>query len=371
MLMVLKYKIRILIIIILVSSFSLQPSGAVQNFQGSIVKISSCPVGGSYEVVIADNYAYIVNNDGMYVVDIHEISTPSQIGLFECGPSLSLDIKDDIAYLTNGNTLKLVNISNPALPILMNQIEESRPVNEVTINGDLAFTANHEYGLVIYNISNPYSPTKIIEFNPGGHGISTQIRDNICYYSNREHGLQLINVSDPYSPELLTTVLGTESAWLSQLYGSVAYLGCHELGIKIVDISDPLNAFVIKSYVPGGEVMGLSGNDEYLYIADCTDDGIELLNVTDPSNIEVINVYSGAGDVHKLYFDGEYAYLADFGTISTPGEGFTIIQYDPEAIEEGTTETYGFPLLGSILGFVIIAIVFSISTKKRNHEKIK
>lgn len=72
------------------------------------------------QIAIQDNIAYTQQNDGLYLLDISQPDTPTELGRYRTTDYLfDLTVRGQYAYLVGENDLKIVDIADPANPALV------------------------------------------------------------------------------------------------------------------------------------------------------------------------------------------------------------------------------------------------------------
>lgn len=141
-------------------SFAVEAFGSYAYFAGSyhghfrIVDISNinAPVetgltynvlGTAYQIGIWGNYAFVPsNNDTLYAIDITNKTAPTVINKINLGSQgLGICLANDYAYVSTGNGIKIVDVSNPSNMTILNtygsgsygRIKEDFPKNRIYV----------------------------------------------------------------------------------------------------------------------------------------------------------------------------------------------------------------------------------------------
>lgn len=124
---------------------------------GSALHVRSCdPVvasGTTAYVTLRGGSACGPAEDGLYIYDISNVTSPVQKSLFRISTPGGLGIKDSVVFVCRGNSgMTLVNVKNPSAPTLMYTITDGSYIDVIPY-GDLliCYVAT---GLFIYDISN-------------------------------------------------------------------------------------------------------------------------------------------------------------------------------------------------------------------------
>ena len=132
-----------------------------------------------------------IDAQDILINDIDSLRTSSGMDLTKTadisdGMANDVEIVGSIAYVANGwGGLEILNVSNPAVPTLISEIEDGGNAQNLEIMGNYAFVAEHEDGLKIYDISTPSSPLKYRSLMMEGLLLTSVFRDHM-------HMLQMV-----------------------------------------------------------------------------------------------------------------------------------------------------------------------------------
>lgn len=277
--------------------------------QGRLTVVSSSRAGVGYGVHVDAGYAYITNNDGVVIFDVHEPGHPREIGSIQTGFSPDLFTEAGWAYIASERGLVMADVSDPASPQLVGEVDGEGTAHRVRVDGSYAYLAGSK-GLEIVDISNPSAPVEVAYLS-GGEAWGVDLYEGLAYLAVPDRGLEVIDVRDPSSPKKIRTVSGTRGAFDVHIHQAVAYLGCHAAGIRILSLMEKESPQIIGRYLDddGGEALGVWGDGEYLYVAD--NFGVKVLDVKDPTRPYELGEYGGLNGAHDLYVDGAFVYVAE------------------------------------------------------------
>ncbi len=136
-------------------------------------KITDIQIGTNIETIFPyQGKLYIGSQDGMYIYGIANPLTPNYLGHYwhitSCDPVV---VQGDYAYVTlrNGsdcrfgeNILDVINIRNPSFPELLHTQTMLNP-HGLAVQGNRLFVCEGKHGLKVFDISNPAVPN-LIEF---------------------------------------------------------------------------------------------------------------------------------------------------------------------------------------------------------------
>jgi len=347
-------KIFKLIIIILSVAASLNAQSV------DIEYVSSILWSNVKDVVLDSNYAYCAFSDGLVVLDISDLTSPSFVAqLFLENGAENLDISGNHVFVVNGSPqMNIIDVSNPLSPLIANGYVASQIV-DVDIDGNYAYLAQKNEGIQILDISDPENPIFMGSCSTSVYASRLMVQGDYAYAAaefSPDPGLQIIDVSDPSAPFFLGNLpiegnphdlyitggyayfatsgpgqlhvidisnpalptqaglftIPTQQA-VSSVFtsGDYSYLGVGSLGLNIVNVSDPSNPFFTGSLnisdTPNNNIL-VRGSFVYLPGVD----GLHIIDVLDPYNPGLAGRYDAPqGLTYDVCVSGNYAYVAN------------------------------------------------------------
>lgn len=249
------------------------------------------------------------------LADATEIGIVGHIG----GASLTVDVQGDYAYVGEGTQLTILDVSNPAAPVVAGKSPVFLDVvQDVTVEGNYAYVSLGYEGIAILNITDPSAPIIVgtLAMPLYSHAGDTVVAGQYAYvYDNSEGLLMIIDVANPAAPSHTGSIyLGGDIRGLS-VAGGYAYMITPD-SLIFIDVADPENPFVAHEYelaVVWGwseaEDMVVAGG--YAYILTTTN-LVRVLDITNPGS----PIEGGIADIFqyslKITVAGEYAYVVDY-----------------------------------------------------------
>ncbi|MEJ2616956.1 MAG: hypothetical protein P8Z35_18520 [Ignavibacteriaceae bacterium] len=157
------------------------------------------------DLIIKNNYAYIPNGNGLGIYDISNPINPISIGMIYGGYVEAVTIKNQYAFCIGWEGFSIYDISNQNYPTFVSKI--SLPYTDylfknksISVQDNFAYIAFDSLGLLVYDISNLSEPIQV-GFFKSIHNPSYVIHDaNYIYLSNNIDGLWILK------NDLLTSV---------------------------------------------------------------------------------------------------------------------------------------------------------------------
>jgi choice-of-anchor B domain-containing protein len=271
--------------LVLVAAMAVAPRSAVAAF-GDITLIGQktfqtttriTNVWGYYDSTTDREYALVGDDTGgFFIVDVTNPANPVQVSKVTTVPGRDIRPFGHYVYTCNGSgsgfTSRIVDIANPAAPVVLPHV--FRSCHTITISPEGNLFAQY-VGVTIYDlVNNPEEPDSIYKMFNFGHD-STWRRQRL--YDFNWNNLNIWNVSNPYLP----TLIGSND--------------------------DP----TIQSYHSGDE----SKNGNYLYVCDelgtSPTPDIVIFNITNPASpVRVGSISDATSRVHQLYVVGDLMFVA-------------------------------------------------------------
>ena len=279
------------------------------------IKVGEFTTPGVISKIAVSKYAYLAdNNGGLRIIDLTTPNSPKEKGAFP-GFVTTLAVSGNYCYIVDGSVLKILDISNPAVPMELSTCYPSGTIFDIAV-----------YGKYVYAV--------------GALGLFTA-------------GINVFDVSDPSHPINISFTSYVGSGGTPQgiaIYGSYAYI-VGSNGLSIIDISIPTNP-VLKGSVglPGcGNKIQIAGGGAYAFIVD--DKGYSIVNIYDPSAPKLVGnaelsipptgiatfglghetVISNGGHGIRIFDNTDLVNPVEVGTFDIPGSPNQIIVKDKYA----------------------------------------
>ncbi|MFX1536532.1 MAG: LVIVD repeat-containing protein, partial [Promethearchaeota archaeon] len=186
-------------------------------------------LGIIYDIFVAENYAYVTNNDALVIVDIHNLARPKKISVIEVeGGVFGVSVRNDLAYIATDDSHEflIADVSDPANPTIIGSYQANDELRRVELDGNFAYVVSFNEGLLIFNIQDPTNPTLVGQFNDGGQGTSVAISGDIAFFTDISDGLEVLDISNKSSPHEIATFIEYYGAFDVEIHGDVLYMAC-------------------------------------------------------------------------------------------------------------------------------------------------
>lgn len=237
------------------------------------------------------------------------------------GPATTVAVHGDRAYVTDGPTLRIVDVTDPAAPAEAGSFTFPQNVYGVSVSGVTAYAAIDFDGLAVLDVSDPAAPALLGSFRTPGQALSVAVSGSAAAVTNRLSGLEIIDVSDPAAPAPRGDYFTEGYAIDVDAAGSYAYVIDTPGGLSIVDLSGAgeLTAAGAQDTVERSAAVSVTtlrspgGADVTLAGLMSSDSLLELIDVTNPAEPRAAGAYRVTGR------PGAGGYLAPAAAAATGG----------------------------------------------------
>ncbi len=159
-------------------------------------------------VQVIKNVAYLLVMDNglgsgiLQVLDVHNPSSPTLLGSYTyLGPSHTMQITGNLAYISDGSGIVILNISNPAA---IRSVGAYQPMvyvaNGIRVVNGRAYLAEAGGDLEIVDVHDPAHPTSVTRYVTDRPARDVQVLNGRIYVADDDNGLQILTTSSASSP---------------------------------------------------------------------------------------------------------------------------------------------------------------------------
>ncbi len=224
-------------------------------------------------------------------------------------------VEGDYAYVAGGFTfdLAIIDIADPANPLLMSTLDSLFRSEDVVVSGDYAYMAWSVGGLATVNISDPFNPAVVSVIQTHQYAHNLVVRDSLIYLANCARGLRIFDVSDPSNPDSLGKFdsLYADEANGIEVIGNTAYLTEWYGGLWILDISNPLMPAFVGNYPTRNvRTRDIKVSGHYAYLLSDILAALTVVDISSPSDPFFARTYQLGGDARHLALQDNYLLVA-------------------------------------------------------------
>ncbi len=274
-------------------------------------------------VSLQGDYAYVTTGNGLQILYISNPSSPQQVGLWDAGeaPPLVVAVGGSYAYLAGGNELKVIDISDPMNPT---RIDTSYAGwsgfigQDIELSGNLCYTLCGGAIIRAWDISDPLLPLETAVFMLPGPAGGMDLAGNYAYIANENYGLRILDISNPDTLIEAGILHTPDEANDVAIAGNFAYVGCDYDGLRIVDISNPTEPVLRGNlYAPGmyPEFLHVEVIGQHAFVA-CAWEGLAVVNIANPDYPYLVGTHSALGYSDALAVADNHAFAIEDNFLS-------------------------------------------------------
>lgn len=168
----------------------------------SPIKIKTLQTPRARGISINGSTVYVAASDsGMGMIDITNPSNPIIVGY--TGSEVygeNVVVSGNTAGITDYSRITFYDITNPTSPVKKGSTGSFTTGNEgFAIDVDLAYVPDGD-SLKIFNIADLNNPVLISKIKTGGYGYAAAVVGNYCYVASEGTGVRAINITNPNFP---------------------------------------------------------------------------------------------------------------------------------------------------------------------------
>ena len=239
------------------------------------------------------------------------------------GVANGVALAGNFAYVADGYSgLQVVDISNPASPVLVGSEETEGFASGVALSGNVALVADGESGLLVFDISNPTVPHLISSFDTPGYAFGIDVTEDTAVVADGSAGLLAIDISDPKSPAMLTSFGTGDIATAVTIAGGLVFVANAESGLMIVDLFQSAFPLIWEASIDTpGRARGVAVVGTHVLVADDAG-GLQVIDVSTPRTPRVVTTIGLPHAAYAVAVAGTVAYVGttdyeqDLGSIT-------------------------------------------------------
>lgn len=267
--------------------------------------------GKSIKAAFSNDVLFVAADErGLRAVDVSDSSQPVDLGFFDVDQYDSIegvDVVGNLAVVVP--RFKVLDVSDPASPILVGELPEIHSGTDVAVVGTLAYVADETHGLRIVDVSDPTTPVEVGDLLLGLNGKTIELSGRYAFLRVGT-SVDIVDVSEPTSPFL---VARADPHGYGNGFGLFeTYLLVPERDrLHVFDLADPTDPLEIAVHtIPRLiQAIGISGSVAYLgTYGDGVEARFEAWDISDPQNLVFMGAQDGAGILTDLVFSREHVY---------------------------------------------------------------
>lgn len=272
------------------------------------------------DLVVVDDYLFIISIMGIIVMDITDPSAPTEIGLLEGMFGTKSIAFENFLLIGTRYGINIINVTNPREPKFIEYFDLGADfVGSICYAETTVYVSDTEviYTLDMKNITDPISlgNNSAYIFGWGSNQIGCNGMNygkEVLFCLDRTAGLFILNTTDPVNLKEISYLNTGKKAKRVVIQGEYAYLTSHPeipgypAQLEIVSIIDQQEPKLMGTYqFTQNSIMDLEVRGQYAYLS-LAGKGLVVLDISDPNQPEKIcelQCHNGSIYPSTIYYD--------------------------------------------------------------------
>lgn len=277
-------------------------------------------IGSATHLLLQGDYAYVAvggQNSSTIIVDVLDPAHPFVAGQYYLvGHFADYAEETGLAYACDTwYGIRIFDLSMPTNPTLVGSYQDPSGgiVWDLAVEGDFLFAIAGYYdqgidwlgdSLIVLNISNPVAPILVSMSDAAQDPAKIEIADGYAYIAGANPDLRVVDISNPAAPITVGTVHYTGTATGLQVVGDHVYLTGYGY-LRVINASNPSHLIPAGNYrLPEQAPQSVAVQNEMAFV--CDGGHFETYNCSaavpgeEPSGIEVLHAGSTAREICDL-----------------------------------------------------------------------
>lgn len=259
----------------------------------------------SSHIVVEQPYMYLATERYIGLFDISDPVNPQFFGFWEL-PVLSevssLAVRNGVVYITNGDTLYILNSSEQCRFAIMAQVKLPFTISKLIMDGNKMYIGGiigepHQIQVVTLILASPIEPIMSGIVSLGDHSFTWSVFGETLYWiAGDEFYKAVFSLTDKIEPQLIDVSLDPEviaNSWFTILDNDDVYLFSGISGLTIVQNLGS-DSPVISHHIAGNPFIGVvQVQENYLFLGDNGCDATQcnaVVEIRDTSNGDLVFV---------------------------------------------------------------------------------
>jgi hypothetical protein len=165
------------------------------------VKLKTIKTSRSRGIAMNGNYAYVATRDsGLVILNIADPANPIWSAAVKGIDVENVAAAGNVVGTTFYSSIRFYDVTNPENPVAKGSTPTFKTGNEgFSIAGNYAYVPDGD-SLKIFNITDLMAPTLVSKIKTGGYGYTADMSGKFCYVASEGTGVRAINISNPSAP---------------------------------------------------------------------------------------------------------------------------------------------------------------------------
>ncbi|MCE7748077.1 MAG: hypothetical protein GPJ51_06750 [Candidatus Heimdallarchaeota archaeon] len=263
-----------------------------------------------WNVYVDGGYAYLATYDNVIIIDIFTMQKISQFATN--GQTHDVVVQGQYAFVADGQYgILAADISNLNSPLVTDSCLTSDRAYDLAVFGSFAYVADYGGGIQIIDIKDPSNLVIVGNYKLPGITYGVFVYGSSLFAVNGE-GMYILDISNPIQPIYKSNVGTPGMASNVYVNGGYACVAGNWGSAEVINIHDQYNPYIVGSCATTfGESTDVFVEGQYVYIVEVAGN-LLVYDIGIPTTPVLIgSYYAPGGHGNGVFIDGNYAYVAD------------------------------------------------------------
>lgn len=277
----------------------------------------------SYDVAIYGDYLYTMCNQwGLQCIQVSKTLTSLEnqktVGL-PSGPT-HIDVDGPIAYVSTGSWgIHFINITKVPKFSYMNPMDyysDAYSYTDLRVKNGIIFALTASGMFKILNATNPFAVTELGSLMVGTSVENLDVNGRVAYITTYDDGLRCINITNLKAPTEIGSYNPTIMSFTDiEVIGEIACIANESTGLVLLDVSDPTEPKFVNSLDWGQNPNTLDAEDDHVILGD--DTGFAMINISDLTDLFLITSQTTSVKTSAVELTGDFVIMgSDAGDLN-------------------------------------------------------
>ena len=280
----------------------------------------------AYSVAASGDYVYVTDGDTLRVVSVAEPAHPVEVG--SCGSLCSargVAAGEGYVYVADdvGSSLRVVSVADPSAPVEVGRCPTPGTAIDVAVDGQYVFVAAGDSGLRVISVVDPAHPVEVGRCARLGYAYNVAVNGDYAYIAGGSVGMRIISVVDPAYPTEVGYFSAPGDISAVAVYRKHAYVAVRDSTFRVLSVAEPVHPVEVGqcyyfSNWPTAAPQDVKVSRGYAFLATWWG-GLRVIDIADPAHPAEVGHYK-LGQSWAVALDRDYVYF-------TAGKSLVILQF--------------------------------------------
>lgn len=277
-------------------------------------------IAGPAEIVrVSGSTVYLTEGSTLKVIDVSDPAAPKPRGMLKLPANVTgMAASGSTVYLALGlSGVAVVDASSPDTPVLAGSHKSTGETIKIAVSGSRLVVSDRMAGAVVFDVSDKTKPVSRGSLYTDGYTRDVALADATAYVVDSSNDFMIVDVSRSGGPEMTATAASTQASTIVAVSAPAqgprtAYV-VGGGSLRTLDVSTPTVAKPLGTVAVSARASALALDGRVGYLA-AGADGVQVIDLSDPSKPTVAGVVKASGPARDVSAAGPLLFVAVSGS---------------------------------------------------------